>query len=119
MAFILQYGFMKQFGDATGPYIEKFSNLIGAGLGAWYSAFIQNLIMSILFIQMLYTRRNSKGQNQLIAVSKWIGTLAPTIMFGVILENRLVLMLGIFCSIFDLIYIWALRKFSKEGLIVS
>lgn len=75
----------------------------------WYSAFISNLIMSVAFINMLYIRKDTKGQNLTIAISKWIGTLAPTIIFGVIYGNQLGLSLGIFCSVFDIIYIYYLK----------
>jgi hypothetical protein len=54
---------------------------------------------------MFVARRGSRGQNLLIAVAKWIGTLAPTILFGVIESSPFILGLGILCSVFDLIYI--------------
>jgi|SRR5581483_2303151 len=50
----------------------------GASQAARYSAFLQNLLMSILFIGMFYSRKGNEGQSLFIAVSKWIGTLAPT-----------------------------------------
>jgi hypothetical protein len=40
-----------------------------------------------------------------IAVAKWIGTLAPTIVFGVLRDSSFILGLGILCSIFDVAYI--------------
>ena len=97
MSFIIQYYFIVEFGD----------------LGKLYSAFLQNLIMSILFINMLVNRMDIKGQNLTIAINKWIGTLAPTILFGVIQGNKLVLVLGIFCSIFDILYIYFLNNIKK------
>lgn len=97
MAFLIQYYFLIDFGN----------------LGGIYSAFIQNLIMSILFINMLVSRDNLKGQNLIIGVSKWIGTLAPTILYGVIYEYRLILILGLFCSLFDILYIYFLNNIKK------
>ena len=100
-AFAVQYAVLREFGVAK---------------GAAYSAFPQNLIMSILFITMLTKRGNREGQSLLIAVSKWIGTLAPTILFGVIGQGGfprgsfLILTVGICCSVFDVIYIWLLAK---------
>jgi hypothetical protein len=83
--------------------------------GARYSAFLQNLLMSVLFINMLVQRKSSEGQSMLIAVSKWLGTLAPTISFGLLgtdyaRPSSLILALGVFCSVFDLIYIWLLAR---------
>ena len=97
MSFAIQYYFIVQFGD----------------LGRLYSAFLQNLIMSILFINMLVNRMDIKGQNLSIAIYKWIGTLAPTILYGVIWGNKLILVLGIFCSVFDILYIYFLNNIKK------
>jgi hypothetical protein len=96
-------------------FIKEFGTAIGAG----YSAFLQNLLMSVLFINMFIKRGGSEGQSLLIAASKWIGTLAPTLLFGVVGEggfprgSLLILVLGIFCSVFDLIYIWLLLAHQK------
>jgi hypothetical protein len=80
---------------------------------ARYSAFLQNVLMSGLFIAMLVARRGARGQSMIIAVAKWIGTLAPTILIGVLGNLPFVTGLGILCSVFDLIYIgllwWAKR----------
>jgi len=100
-AFGVQYAFRREFG------VSK---------AAAYSAFPQNLIMSILFISMLVKRGSREGQSLTIAVNKWIGTLAPTILYGVIGEGAfphgsfLILTVGLFCSVFDLIYISLLAK---------
>jgi hypothetical protein len=100
-AFAVQYAVIREFGVAK---------------GAAYSAFPQNLIMSILFIAMLAKRGSREGQSLLIAVSKWVGTLAPTILFGVIGQGGfprgsfLILTVGLLCSVFDVIYIWLLVK---------
>jgi len=99
MSFAIQYSFSIEFGN----------------LGPWYSAFIQNLIMSILFINILVSRGSTKGQSLTIAVSKWIGTLAPTILFGIIRGNQLILVLGIFCSVFDITYIRYLNVVKKAS----
>lgn len=97
MSFAIQYYFVVEFGD----------------LGRVYSSFLQNLIMSILFINMLITRNDLKGQNLIIGINKWIGTLAPTILYGVIYEYKLILVLGLFCSLFDLLYIYFLNHIKR------
>ncbi|GLX18734.1 hypothetical protein Slala02_51630 [Streptomyces lavendulae subsp. lavendulae] len=70
-----------------------------------YSAFLQNLLMSGLFIGMYAARRGPHGQSPLIAVAKWLGTLAPTVLFGVLEGNGFVLGLGVLCCVFDLVYV--------------
>jgi hypothetical protein len=85
--------------------------------GARYSAFLQNLLMSGLFIAMLVARRGTRGQSMVIAVAKWLGTLAPTILIGVLGNLPFILWIGLLCSVFDLIYIglvWRARKRPEE-----
>jgi len=72
---------------------------------AKYSAFLQNLLMSGLFIAMFVARHGPRGQSLIIGIAKWIGTLAPTILFGLIEGSTFVLGLGTLCSVFDLAYI--------------
>jgi hypothetical protein len=100
----VEYAFIREFGVAV---------------GAGYSAFLQNLLMSVLFINMLARRRSAEGQSLYIAVNKWIGTLAPTIQFGILGDGGfprgsfLILVLGMFCSVFDLLYVWMLSRFYR------
>jgi hypothetical protein len=77
----------------------------GADDAARYSAFLQNLLMSGLFIAMLVARRGLRGQTLTIAIAKWLGTLAPTILLGVLDNSPFILGIGIMCSVFDLVYI--------------
>lgn len=90
--FTLQILFLVEFGDVEG---EK------------YSAFLQNIAMSVAYLYMLNRRRSSKGQSMLIAVCKCIGTLTPTI-FGTIEGNTFILVTGILCFLLDLTYIYFL-----------
>lgn len=83
-----------------------------------YSAYAQNVAMSIMFVVMLFKRENTKAQSLTIAICKWIGTLTPTI-YGAIYTAELglniyVLLTGILCSVFDLIYIYFLCQFKKS-----
>jgi hypothetical protein len=92
-----------------GMFVVQF----GWGAAARYSAFLQNLLMSGLFIAMFVARRGGRGQSLVIAVAKWLGTLAPTILFGVYAPSPFILALGSLCSVFDLVYVgllgWATR----------
>lgn len=100
-AIMIQYAFIREFGGFVG--------------GA-YAAFLQNLLMSVLFINMLVQRGNREGQSLLIAVSKWLGTLAPAIHFGILGSGLfhgpsfLILIAGLLCSVFDLTYIYLLTQ---------
>lgn len=101
MAFLVEYSFAVEFGQMK---------------GGSYAAFIQNLVMSVLFIMMLAQRGDTKGQSLIIGVCKWIGTLAPTIVFGVLGTRTfngpsiLIFVTGLFCSVFDVIYIVLLAR---------
>jgi hypothetical protein len=104
-AFAIEYAFIKEFGVAK---------------GAGYSAFPQNLLMSVLFIAMWARRADAEGQRLSIAINKWIGTLAPTILYGVLGEGGfprgsfLILITGICCWVFDLIYIGLLVRTNRK-----
>jgi hypothetical protein len=85
--------------------------------GARYSAFAQNLLMSILFIGMLVRRNNVDGQSMYIAIFKCLGTLAPTIQMYLQTGSRLILILGLGCFLYDVIYIGMLyQKFIELKL---
>lgn len=95
MAFAVQLLFVVEFGwdDA-----------------ARYAAFLQNLLMSGLFIAMFVARGGGRGQSLVIAVAKWIGTLAPTVVFGWYGNSPLILGVGTLCSALDLAYIGLLWR---------
>lgn len=95
MAFAVQLLFVVEFGwdDA-----------------ARYAAFLQNLLMSGLFIAMFVARGGVRGQSLVIAVAKWIGTLAPTVVFGWYGNSPLILGVGTLCSALDLAYIGLLWR---------
>ena len=101
----LIFGFVMQF--AFYFYCET------PEIAAIYSAYAQNAAMSIMFLTMLFKRNNTKAQTMTIAVCKWIGTLTPTIYGNLYEINIYILLTGIMCSLFDLIYIYFLWKFSK------
>jgi hypothetical protein len=91
--------FVVQFAFYFDPALTKFE----AGR---YAAFLQNVAMSILFIQMFFSRKDTRGQSLSIAIAKWVGTLAPTILLGYLQGiNIFVILCGILCSVFDILYI--------------
>jgi len=93
-----------------------FRHLIGVFFGkvngALFSAFIENIIMSILFIRMFFIRKGLKGQSLLIAISKCIGNVSLMLLVGLIGINRLggpislVFEIGLFTLLADLWYIY-------------
>ncbi|MEV8545208.1 hypothetical protein [Streptomyces sp. NPDC051572] len=94
-------------------FLAKF----GAEDGAGYSAFLQNLLMSALFVAMFVARRGLRGQSVTIAVAKWLGTLAPTILFGALQHDGFLLGLGIMCSVLDLVYVWLCVGAKRDGAV--
>jgi hypothetical protein len=103
-AYIIQWLFIMEFGWTE---------------ASRYSAFLQNLLMSGLFIAMFVARQGMRGQSVVIAAAKWIGTLAPTIAFGAIAGSTFILGLGILCSVFDLAYLglllWARHNLALDS----
>ncbi|WEG72385.1 hypothetical protein [Vagococcus intermedius] len=86
----------------------------GVPEAARYSAFLQNFAMSLLFINFYFMRKGNRGQSLTIAIAKWIGTLAPTILMGVVQSfNPFIIICGVFCSVFDIFYIYLLSPKNK------
>ena len=86
--------------------------------GEKYAAYLQNIVMSVMYLYMLKERKSNKGQSMIIALCKCIGTLTPTI-YGTLEGNWFILVTGIICFVFDLIYIYflfKLNKYEKEPL---
>ena len=73
-----------------------------------YSAFGQNLMMSVLFIVMLYRRQSLRGQSLGIALCKLIGTLLASITFFLYIpqfhHSILLPFLYVAILVYDLIY---------------
>ena len=97
-----------------GLFVARF----GWHAGAAYSAFLQNLLMSGLFIAMFLARGGTRGQTVTIAVAKWLGTLAPTVAFGIVRPDGFILGIGLLCSLLDLAYLglMLLARFRPERL---
>jgi len=74
--------------------------------GGVYAAFGQNLMMSVLFIAMLYHRRSLRGQSIGIAVCKLLGTaLASLAFFLFYRQSALLLFFYIAILVYDVIYV--------------
>jgi hypothetical protein len=70
-----------------------------------YTAFAQNLMMSVLFITLLVSRNSLKGQSFYIALLKMIGTLIPSILFFMLDPSNVFLdFLYVAIFVFDAIY---------------
>ena len=69
-----------------------------------YFPYVDNLIMSILFIVMLHVRKGSRGQSLSIAICKCLGSIFAII--ACLLEHPTwLLCVLILCNIFDIIYV--------------
>lgn len=88
----------------------------GPRAGGTYAAYAQNLLMSILFLDMLIRRGSGVGQSKVIAVAKLVGTLAPTISLGFLHGfNLYVAVLGLLCLLFDSLYVLGLWAVGDAG----
>lgn len=102
IAFPMIYSINSEFDDWSGAY----------------AAFGQNLMMSVLFIGMLLSRNDLRGQSIYIAIFKMIGTCVASLAFYLyrsIAQDStlfLVLFLGIF--VFDIIYVIMVYQKHRE-----
>jgi len=103
--FAVQIAFITEFGWVSADGVPE---------AARYSAFLQNFAMSLLFINFYFMRKGNRGQSVTIAFAKWVGTLAPTILMGIVQSfNPFIIICGLFCSIFDIFYIYLLSSKRK------
>ena len=81
-------------------------------------AFGQNLMMSVLFISMLYQRQSLRGQSIWIAISKMLGTGCASLacFFYAEISQSSILMPFLYIAIFiyDLIYLVAVGSISNS-----
>src|SRR5262245_31865073 len=78
-----------------------------------YTAFGQNLMMSVLFVAMLLKRQNVTGQSIYIALFKMAGTLLPSILFFLRSPNAPLLNF-LYVAIFIFILIYAVLLYAKH-----
>ena len=83
------------------------------GIGWEISAFAINLTMSVSFV-IRARKAPSNWTSLFIAITKLLGTLAATMLDGLLRRNALVLWLGGICMIFDIYYVYILTL-RKEG----
>lgn len=83
-----------------------------------YAAFGQNLLMSALFVQMLWRRNNADGQSVYIALCKLIGTAIPSVYFYLLFPSSpLLIYLFIIIFLLDAVYLVQLyRKLQSAGI---
>jgi hypothetical protein len=82
--------------------------------GITYSGYLDNVIMSGLFISMFLKRNSLNGQSLGIAFFKMMGTLCATIiLFNGF--NQFLCILGIICFVLDLVYLVLLLNFYKAN----
>jgi len=75
---VMLAGFAMQY---LGYYYFKF---YGMKFPQTFTAFVQNLIMSVLFLTMLFSRKNAEGQSMYIAIFKLLGTFLAALAAYVI-----------------------------------
>ena len=118
-AFFISFGVMIFGGRLFGSFDRYFHRDIFQG--AIFIAYVQNLIMSICFLLMLWERRSVEGQSMTIAIFKCIGTSLSVGVYYLFSMHHgkasLMNLIILSTFIFDLVYIFSLyRQFSSEGI---
>jgi hypothetical protein len=95
---------------------REFDNYSG-----YYTAFGQNLLMSVLFIRMLLDRPDLAGQSLYIGLAKMLGTLcASVLVFVYAPESTLTVFFAAAILFFDLayigLYLWKSRRLKVNPL---
>ena len=80
-----------------------------------YIAFSQNLMMSGLFISLLFWRGNLKGQSLAIAIFKMLGTLCASIALYFYFKTSLITIISVAILLYDWIYIGLVYKLYRKN----
>lgn len=123
VAGLLIYSIVQEFwirntwGVVVNGQVPEFLPLTIQG-GSYFTGFGLNVIMSILFVFMMYRRQSVEGQSLYIALSKWLGSLAA---YGFMVadgaQSLVVNILYAVVFLFDLFYIWQVyRQCRREGI---
>ncbi len=109
-----------------GPFFAQFNNYFNNDLfeSAKFIAYIQNAVMSVLFVNMFYTRKKNnhpiEGQSFYIALMKMIGTAFTVGISYILLHPTSWYFMGVFIFtslIFDLWYsVLIFRELRKHGI---
>ena len=78
------------------------------------TAFTQMILMSVMFIYMLWVRKSSRGQSLLIAIAKCIGSLGPTLYGLVHMHDCFMAGIGTICFVLDIAYIVLLCRINNS-----
>jgi len=93
------------------PMMIATVSVFGRENGSVYTAYIDNLIMSALFLSMLLRRGDRRGQSMWIAWGKLLGTLTASIsQYLYDPSNAIWLVLYVEILILDLLYVFLLSK---------
>lgn len=83
-----------------------------------YSAFGQNLMMSVLFITMLLSRNDIRGQSIYVAIFKMLGTMISSLAFylyrPIAQDSVLLQFLFVTIFVFDIIYLVMIYQKTRE-----
>jgi hypothetical protein len=93
------------------PVMVATVSVFGRENGSVYTAYIDNLVMSVLFLSMLLRRGDRRGQSMWIAWGKLLGTLTASIsQYLYDPSNVLWLVIYIEILILDALYVFLLSK---------
>jgi hypothetical protein len=93
------------------PIMVATVSVFGREAGSVYTAFVDNLVMSILFLSMLIRRGDRRGQSMWIAWGKLLGTLTASVsQYLYSPGNVLWLVIYIEILVLDVLYVILLSK---------
>lgn len=89
-----------------------------------YTAFGSNLMMSVMFVELHRKRGSNLGQSKTIGYSKWLGTLAVTLYFGVLFRaevanypSTFIVGTGLLSAAYDLYYLVLLHRADRASAV--
>lgn len=86
------------------------ASVYGPKDAAFYPAYVENILMSFLFIGLAIRRHGSYGQSFILAWGKFIGTAGMTVLYGIIFGRSYALICGSFVFVLDIVYLYFMYR---------
>lgn len=109
--YVLVLPLVTVFGLAQTWYAATF----GTEAAAFYPAYFENIIMSVLFIRLARRRGGHFGQSFVLAWGKLFGTASMTVLYGILLGRPYSLGCGVACLVLDIHYLGVLHRSLRKA----
>lgn len=104
------YSFVLPLFVVFGSLLWWYASVYGPESAAFYPAYAENVLMSLLFVGLAIRRCGSYGQSFILAWGKFIGTAGMTVLYGIVLDRPYALVCGSLVFVLDVVYLYFMHR---------